>query len=338
MGCADVGLDIDWQYIAARVVTPIWQTAVTAMRQVAEVPGGHCDEIRGADRTTRAYWSPIPFARNRREDIESCINVLDTTVQGCVDAWASCHDAVAHLLSGGLDSSIVAACLAKSPSKPQLTCITHYGRDAGTDERPFARVAVESVGCRHVEVPLQELVSLESWDTVPVTPRPVPYLSIAQERQVIELAQQLGATAVTSGNGGDAAFYQYPNVRIAADYVRDHGFGASLLEVIVSTAALTGTSVVAVARAALSGLSWRKRSEDYAVAESLKYRKLPSAAAMAVATDQLDRFAPVFAREAAELPVAKRLHVQMLSQPMLIRSILRTTTTLILSIPSPQSQ
>src|SRR5690606_7666693 len=33
----------------------------------------------------------------------------------------SCYESITHLLSGGLDSSIVAACVAQAPTRPRLT-------------------------------------------------------------------------------------------------------------------------------------------------------------------------------------------------------------------------
>jgi len=319
-GKLSVHFSVNWDYVAAHVFVPRKQSEATGIREVTTLLGGHCDEISDAGRCTHAYWSPVSFARDVRGNVEDCARELRSVVERCVGAWAGCHDNVLHQLSGGLDSSIVLGCLKDAPTHPDVTCVTHYGRDVATDERPYARLAVEAAGCRHVEIPLQERPHIDFWDTVAPCPIPRFYVSTPQELEVIELARQIGASVVTSGNGGDAAFYQCADVRIATDYIHDHGFGPSMIEVIASTAALTQRSLGVVARAAIGGLWRRRRGHANILTEALKYRNLPSAAARASFCADPWRFVHPAVRDAADLPPAKFMHVTWLSQPMTTRS------------------
>jgi len=296
------------------------RTEATAIQDVTELRSGHCDQFAGSKRETHVYWSVESFAETQRDNIEDCKQSLREAVKSSVDCWASCHDRIVHLLSGGLDSSIVLGCLARSPSQPEITCVTHFGQEgSGADERQFARIAAQSAGCNHIEIPLRRRVPLEEWEPVSLTPRPGFYLAIVQERQILCLARELRATAIMSGNGGDAAFCQYPDLGMARDYLHDHGVNGSLIGVIVATALLADTSVWNVARATMR-LSSRNRSETNIVAACLPHRKLPSPQTIALVSKSLGRFAPSIGDSRKRIPQAKARHVLVVSQPMMARS------------------
>jgi asparagine synthase (glutamine-hydrolysing) len=160
---------------------------------------------------------------------------------------------------------------------------------------------------------------LEEWQPVSLTPRPGFYLSIVQERQIIALAHELGATAVMGGGGGDAALCEHPDVAMARDYLHDHGVKLSLINAIVGTALITETSVWSVARATL-GLAPRDRSASNIVEACLPFRKLLSAKAISLVSKSLWRFAAHVGDCKEELSPAKARHALVVSQPMMARS------------------
>jgi asparagine synthase (glutamine-hydrolysing) len=309
--------EVDWEYVSAHLIAPVLRTERTAIQGVSELQRGHCDEHSANRLVTHAYWSVASFAGRQRYELEDCKGSLREAVKSSVDHWAACHDKVIHLLSGGLDSSIVLGCLARSPLRPEIACVTHFGRaGGGTDERLFARIAAQAAGCNHVELPLQDHIRLEAWDAVSLTPRPGFYLSVAQELEILALARELGATAIMSGSGGDAAFCEHADIEMAADYLHDHGLSPALIEMIVATALVTETSVWTVARATMK-LARRNRSDSNIVAASLPFRKLPSATAVRLARGTLPQSMGSGGRV---LPAAKARHALMVSQPMMARS------------------
>ena len=151
------------------------------LRDVKALMGGQCDEIGGIGLVTHSYWSPVTFALSVRRDVEDCVRELGAVVRRTVHGWAGSHDRILHRLSGGLDSSIVLACLANAPTHPQVTCITYYGRDIGTDERQFARLAAQSAGCQLIEIPLLEGSRIDDWDSVSLCPTPQGCFIAVQE-------------------------------------------------------------------------------------------------------------------------------------------------------------
>jgi len=318
VGLAPISLDVNWDYIAAYLIAPIHQTTETALRHVSAMIGGQCDRVTSAGIETRRYWSLAAFARQPREDSPRLIEDLREILIRCVTAWASCFRAIVHQLSGGLDSSIVYACLGLAPTRPEITCVTHYGNDAGTDERKFARVAAETGFCRHIELPLHEPADLDAWEQVALCPRPDLYLSVEQEQKVIAVAQSVNAAGITTGNGGDGVFYEHANIQLVSDYLKNRGVGRDLIRVILDTAAIANVSIGAVLRAAAAGLK-RRRPENVFM-EMMKWKGLPSAAARAIVCDDPERFVSPLVREAQDLSCAKYAHVRMMSRAFSVRS------------------
>jgi len=316
IGRLPLRLDIDWDYIASHSVAPIRQGRATALRSIVVMEGGDCDEISEGSIVTTSCWSPVTFARQRNDDVQQCVRQTRERLEQSANAWKCCHECAIFSLSGGLDSSILLWCWAGAPIDSKLTAATFYGCDPGTDERRYARIGAHAVGCNHVELRLHKRIDLKSWRVAAASPRPGHYLSIAQQRQLRTLAKELGATGIVTGDGGDAAFYQPPDIRIAADYLHDHGLKASTAKVIMATAIMTETSVWVVAREAMRGLKWRTRRNANATIEGAKHREFVSASARELFSQNVDRYAPSYFRDAMDLPSAKFAHVCMASQPM----------------------
>ena len=207
-------------------------------------------------------------------------------------------------------------------SRSGLSAATFYGRDPGSDERPLASIAAQAAGCRHVELPLQYEIDLDSWSEAAPSPRPGHYSTMAQQRRLAELAHELGASAVVTGDGGDAVFYQPAGVEVAADFVHEQGLKLSAARVIMATAMLTETSVWVVTREALKGLKWRRRRHVNILADGAKHRKLASADARELFARNFDRYAPSYLPEAMELPVGKFAHVCNAAQAVPCGSVL----------------
>jgi asparagine synthase (glutamine-hydrolysing) len=82
-------------------------------------------------------WNPVRIATDDTiEDVNDAADQLRVAVQGSVNAWTSCYRRVTHKLSGGLDSSIVAGCLAQAPTKPALSFL-HFSINEGVENEQW---------------------------------------------------------------------------------------------------------------------------------------------------------------------------------------------------------
>lgn len=236
-------LSVNWDYVArALCVTGGLQTHETGFHEIGQVLGGECVEAAG--QATRSFmWDPWAIAQSTLDDPIQATAAVRRTVADVVHCWASCHSNVLHGV-GGLDSAIVAACLASAPSRPRFTCYTYFSQGAGSDERHFARLVARRAG-----VELIELERTPVWDLEPLLSAARPSPAFQNHTSYIEpsfvegpLARKIGATAITSGFGGDQLFVQ-GCPKSALEYAVRHGIGSACWSMALDDACMEGESV-----------------------------------------------------------------------------------------------
>jgi asparagine synthase (glutamine-hydrolysing) len=238
-------------------------TTATALAGVTTLLPGAAIALE--DRVERPLpgWSPWDFVAPRTgEETATTAERLRRTVEQCVAGWASLYRRPLVSLSGGLDSSIVAACLARSGS--DTTCMTLFTDDPAGDERSFARDV-----CTHLDLPLVEArYTLDAVDLGHALgahlPRPLgraeaqPY-----ETAHREAAARIGADAFFTGNGGDNVFGFSQSAAALADRALHEGPGAGTFATLRDICRQTGAGPLRVVRAAVEiarrppGYTWK---------------------------------------------------------------------------------
>lgn len=236
---------IDWEYVAAYLSTTLLEGSRTGLKEVSRLLHGECFSLCGGKVRRRYYWHPARFAVDRLEDPTEAAEALRETAKRCVHAWASCYSGILHLLSGGLDSSIVLGCLTDAPTRPRITCLNYRNsRDPGTDERSYARLAAARAGCTMVEHEWQTHYSLDDITRLPR--RASPYNSVFEvglSDVQSEIARQNGATASFAGTGGDQIFYQNGARFSCAEYMQLHGLNLAAFKIALDAARMEGVAV-----------------------------------------------------------------------------------------------
>jgi asparagine synthase (glutamine-hydrolysing) len=246
-GFSDV--EIDWNELARHLYSAGVPTAETCLSGVGELLAGF--SMRVGDQAPRqlACWSPWNHVPQESRPVPSS-EALARTVKHCVCALASGHKPLLSV-SGGLDSSIVAAALAKA--RCDTICLTMYTDDAGGDERSYARALCAHLGLRLLEMPYR----LEQIDIAEPLgahlPRPGDRTqALAYERAHLEAAHDVGASAFVTGNGGDSIFGYSQSGAAIADRFLAEGLVQSL-ETLVDVCRQTGCSLFDAATAAWRG-------------------------------------------------------------------------------------
>jgi asparagine synthase (glutamine-hydrolysing) len=224
---------IDWGFIWGHLASSNLRPARTGLVGVTEILAGqrlcHNDDSNEIE----LAWTPWRAAGRdriiwrRKEAIE----MLRQTTLDCVGAWARGQQHIVLGVSGGLDSSIVAACLKHSSAN--FSCLTMATGDGAGDERIYARELV-----KHLDIPLHE--GFESLGDVDVMrssalhlPRPIAR-SFAQSSDLNfrRVAEMDGASAFMNGGGGDNVFCLLNSAAPIADAflcgAYRHGIKASL--------------------------------------------------------------------------------------------------------------
>ena len=180
---------------------PFLRTPVTEIKAVREILPGEIADFPGGNRQAGS-WLPWDHAARPPRRIEP--EELRDMVRAVVGAWSRRFDRIQLELSGGLDSSIVAACLTgRTGAWRGLTLAT---RDPDGDERPYARAVTARSG---VEL-------AERWRPPPGDPRSLPDrlrvrpggfgLLGPSDKLFLEAAREFGADAIVTGTGGDNVF------------------------------------------------------------------------------------------------------------------------------------
>lgn len=174
------------------------------------------------------------------------------TVTTCVQAWARCYKAILLRLSGGVDSSIVAACLEKGRTTARVTGLNYHSPGSDGDERPFARLAAASARLELIERERDRTIRLERVLDIARTPVPHPYVGRLTSNSDAEIAHAIGASALFTGAGGDQLFFEIPRWWPAADYLRLLGLDGGFAGAALDAARLGGLSVWRTVRLALA--------------------------------------------------------------------------------------
>lgn len=218
---------IDWTYISTFLAFPNLKTATTALEDVRELLPGCSLQLWGNYATTRVEWSPWDFVASHRRFTapKDAASATRATILSVVQAWANVDRDVLLELSGGLDSSIVAACLQGTDA--HVRCCTLTTTVPGADERQYARLMAGQLG---VELELRFL-DLESarFDFPPPSHAAVPCmapLQYAVDMTMGAAGTSHGTVSHFTGGGGDTVFCYLRTAAPAVDAFREVGIGA----------------------------------------------------------------------------------------------------------------
>ena len=200
-------------YLSLRMIPP----PLTMFRGIHKLAAAHWLEwSREAGVQTGRYWTPR-FDSAPRSDSD-WIDELRARLEDSVDAHRVSDVPVGAFLSGGLDSSVVAALLSRGAGEAvQTFCIG--SEEPSFDERPHARAMAAHCGTRHHEASVSAALLGQIPDLVQALDEPSDPISACFDE-----AARLAAShvkVVLGGDGGDemfAGFDRYAAFRLANRY------------------------------------------------------------------------------------------------------------------------
>ena len=247
---------VDWPFVIAHLCHQKLEVRRTGLQQVSNVLGGECVLHERVRTHRRLHWNALQVAvAEPLEDIRQAIDDLYETTVDCVRAWASHYSGIVLTLSGGLDSSIVLACLKDVRTADSLTCLNHYSSGGSdSDEREYARLSASHAGYPLLEVPRNPMLNFDALARMPRHPVPLNYrYYLENSQQETHIARQRNATILFNGEGGDQLFYQSRGSFAPGDYIHDHGLlrslGPKLFEAAFAAARMDRLSLWRVLRA-----------------------------------------------------------------------------------------
>lgn len=227
---------------------PFLRTRRTGVADVVEILPGMC---AGTDRsdawTERLLWRPLDFVGKGSAiwNPEGAARALRELATAVVAAQPGARRTLLEL-SGGLDSSIIAACLARSGR--EVSCVNFATRSVDGDERDHARAVAAAFQFSLTEILEGEPGALERDARRSFRPGTNPILGPI-ERAVGDAARALGADLVIDGAGGDNLFCSVTTASPVLDAWRWSGPGAAT-RAMTNIAQRAGCTWWDVARAA----------------------------------------------------------------------------------------
>jgi len=211
---------INFDSVAAAAVLPNICKAETGLAEVGMVlPGEY--SLFGETRCREYLWNPVSVAQKRLAlGLEESAALLRETLINVTEALTRPYSKLMHNL-GGLDSSILLACLRESRHPSSLKCVTHFSDSFRGDERHYTRAMAAHVSTDLIETRLDpSRVDLGMLNQQELGASPSSVFDCLQMAGDLHgIAQVHQVDALTYGFGGDSVLYHLPGIYPVLDYV-----------------------------------------------------------------------------------------------------------------------
>lgn len=205
---------------------PFLRTQASGASGISELIPGSVRRACAQNTLIAQLWSPLDFATwpDARTDFEEAAARLRETVLSVVPALARNAPRLFLHLSGGLDSSIVAAALSHAGVPYEAVNFSTLAADG--DERAYARTIAQ-----HFDLELQEVVEQPGAISLvpannPLRPPPNPLLQ-SLHRAWLRPARFVSDCTFMDGAGGDNVFAALSTASPALDALRRKGVHAA---------------------------------------------------------------------------------------------------------------
>lgn len=207
----DVPREVDPRAVDALLAWEFVPAPRTIYQGVHKLEPGTMVVVEDAGVTVRRWWEPpLPGVDRRPGGVERWAPGLANALQVAVRSRVVADVPVGVLLSGGVDSSTVAALAARFTREPLHTFSVTF-REPSFDESGPASVMARHLGSRHAELPftVDRLPALVD-DLERSLCEPLADGSLLAMTVLAEGVRAAGFKAVLSGDGADEHFGGYP--------------------------------------------------------------------------------------------------------------------------------
>ena len=246
---------LDWRVIAGWCQDSSRGATQAGLAGVVVVEPGSLLEWAGGGPSQHLIWRPSRFVGVAPASPGEIGEGLRHAVGVAVDGLAKGHERLLQELSGGLDSAVVAAAGVERGLAPRIgASLNYFGDRPEGDERLHAKAVADQLGLtlRCVGKPLLPLTEAD-FEVAAKGLRPgFATIDPVRDRDTAARLRAAGATGLVTGHGGDAVFFQMPNLAIAADRRREAGLRGLTGGFLEDIARLTRRPIWEVLRAAFA--------------------------------------------------------------------------------------
>ncbi len=220
---AELGTELDpvavHEYFVFGYV-PGQRSIVSGVRQL---PPGHMFVWEpGGELAERRYWAPPAAAVEAAESVPDLVGELERLLSASVRSRLVADVPLGVFLSGGVDSTLIAALAARESSAPVKTFTVGY--DVGdVDESEAARETAREIGSEHHELVLAvDEIAARVPGVLRALDQPQADQSLPAFQAIAGFARE-SVTVAVGGEGADELFGGYPRYRWLARAEALHG-------------------------------------------------------------------------------------------------------------------
>jgi asparagine synthase (glutamine-hydrolysing) len=186
---------------------------LSSFAAIRKLPPGHLMEYSAGKINVRCYWDVPAYGSAGPKSEEECLEVLESKLAEAVRIRLMSEVPLGALLSGGVDSSIVVALMARASSTPVKTFSIGFAEDR-FNEAEYARVVAERFGTEHHEMVVDPNLEETITYLTSMLEEPFGDSSMLPTYFVCRMARQ-EVTVALSGDGGDELFAGYDRYAVA---------------------------------------------------------------------------------------------------------------------------
>lgn len=184
----------------------------SAFRKIRKLSPGHLLEFENEQCHVRSYWDVPAFGTHAPKSEEECLEELTARLTEAVRIRLISDVPLGALLSGGTDSSIIVALMARVSSGPVKTFSIGF-KHGDFDEAKYARLVAQKFQTDHHEFIFEPNLAEDLDYLTRSLEEPFGDSSMLPTYSVCRLARQ-HVTVALSGDGGDELFAGYDRYRI----------------------------------------------------------------------------------------------------------------------------
>ena len=249
----DIRKEINLGYLTKLAVHAQSPFIETGLKHVQQIAAGQYAQI--SLQTSKILklrsWKPENFTECLIEDYDTAKEALYNTVLSSIAAQSRDYENLGLMLSGGLDSSILLACLRKMHNAEEIHATHLDSQENDLSEAQYAKAMAEAYG---IELEIEKITAGANTNYIGniTPPWPIPVdrdqlkdtdenvAAMNKEKQFIEARN---IQAFFKGQGGDQIFFKRPELAPLLDYKKKHVVDSKYYEILMNTARLTQMSV-----------------------------------------------------------------------------------------------
>jgi asparagine synthase (glutamine-hydrolysing) len=199
-----IGTELDYEAIDAFLRLGFFPAPSTPLAQVSKLLPGTSLVIENGTVTSERYWRyPLPSPDAALRDVREAERLLLHELEESVRLRLMSDVPLGAMLSGGLDSSLIVALMARNMPEPVKTFSVGFRESGEESELPMARRVASALGTEHHELELSfEESAVDLAELVWALDEPIADLSSLGFHALSQLAAA-HVTVALSGQGAD---------------------------------------------------------------------------------------------------------------------------------------